>query len=875
LDSVAELGKKSLEADRTGGAGRPDPASEPFPALAGRYRAFTALLKANNRALEIMADLQSRMQGEIEIDPLHAQDDVEALIAEVGEIVAALSAMSPAAARGLTEIYEELADQIRGLLYRRRTIPEADLTLPLYRLNADLEEVAGGKAAHLGDMVTRLNLPVPPGFVVTTAAFKRFLGHNGLWESIREIMANSRLDEPGGMLAACLGVERLFLEGDLPPELALAMDKALADLLWDGSARAGLAVRSSAILEDTAVGFAGQYRTVLNVPPARLADEYRRILASQFSPHVVGYRQQFGLRLEEVAMAVAVMLTIPARASGVLYTCNPNAPEQKAVMISAVRGLGASAMSGEAPSSLYLVEKSEAARVLHQEIARQESMTVCLPQGGVGEVPVPPELADEPLLWPAQRRRLVEMGLELEEAFGRPVDMEWAVDYQGEVYLLQARGLRVIAKGIKPAHYERLVAGHTVLARQGQTASPGVAAGPVVKVQSPADLARVSPGSVLVAPSSLPEYAMVLDTVAALVTEVGGPASHLASVARERRVPAIFGVAEAGRLLAEGQEVTVDADRGLVYEGVIQALLTLRKTRLLALADTLAFRRLERALSRIIPLSFTDPRRPEFTPAGCRSLHDVTRYCHEMAMQEMFRYSEACLDQPAGDGGLARGAARRLAADFPLDLYLIDLGGGLREQARGPEVGQEDVLSEPLLSLLRGIHSVEWRGPGAVAAHVLAKSLDERGEEDDSQARALAFRHNYVLVSRQYMNLSTRLGFHYSTLDAYCSSTASDNYIRLTFMRGGADPTRRARRARYIGTILERSGFWVEVKKDNVFARLEKYPARVLESKLEVIGRLIVGTRQMDMLMFNDAVVDWYIEQFMKCETPPARGSDA
>lgn len=125
------------------------------------------------------------------------------------------------------------------------------------------------------------------------------------------------------------------------------------------------------------------------------------------------------------------------------------------------------------------------------------------------------------------------------------------------------------------------------------------------------------------------------------------------------------------------------------------------------------------------------------------------------------------------------------------------------------------------------------------------------------------------------MNLSSRLGFHYSTLDAYCSETDSDNYIRMTFMRGGADPARRARRARYIGTILERSGFWVEVKEDNVFARMEKYPAAVLVDKLAVIGRLIVGTRQMDMVMFNDAVVDWYIEQFMKGETLPGMGGSA
>jgi pyruvate,water dikinase len=313
--------------------------------------------------------------------------------------------------------------------------------------------------------------------------------------------------------------------------------------------------------------------------------------------------------------------------------------------------------------------------------------------------------------------------------------------------------------------------------------------------------------------------------------------------------------------------VTVDADRCLVYQGEIRALVLLQKRRLLALAETQAYRNLERVLQRIVPLNLTDPRAPEFSPAHCLSLHDITRYSHEMAMQEMFRYGEACLNTQGGDVCMIEGAARRLEADFPLDLYLIDLGGGISPRAKGAAVREAEITSLPMLGLLKGIHSVEWRGPGAIKADTLASALKDRGEEESV---SLAFRHNYVLLSRHYMNLSSRLGFHYSTLDAWCSEDASDNYIRMTFMRGGADLARRARRARYIGAILERSGFWVEIKQDNVYARMEKYPAEVLARKLGVIGRLIVGTRQMDMVMFNDAVVDWYVEQFMKGEAPPA-----
>lgn len=867
LATLAGMGfRRKRPAGGAGDGSSPGPTGVP-PELAGRYQAFTSLLKANNRALEIMAELQARVRGEVELSTQYVQASVEELAGQVGAIVAALDRMSPASAQGLAEVYENLVGRIRLRLSSHRAIPEAPLVLPFSAIGPDMEEVAGGKAAHLGEMTSQLGLPVPPGFAVTTYAFKRFLDHNGLWRDIQEIMARSCLDEPQGVLAACRSVEDLIRQGQMPPELTRAMDEALAPLLDAHPRASGVAVRSSAVMEDTSAGFAGQYQTALNVSPGQLADQYRQVIASQFSPHVVSFRHQRGLSLEDVAMAVAVMLMIPAQASGVLYTCNPNDPEQKAMMISAVRGLGARAVGGQMPTSLYLVEKTPMATVLRQEIISQESMTVCLAGGGLAEVPVPPEEREEPILEPAHLRALAHLGLRLEEHYGRPVDVEWALGPGGEMYLLQARGLRIITKGIKPADYDRLVAGHPVLLRGGVTASPGVAAGPVVQVQTSSDLAKVTPGCVLVAQSSLPEYSLFLDKAAALVTEVGAVASHLASVARERRVPAVFSAAGARQVLAEGQPVTVDADRGVIYQGRIQALVALQKKRFLALAETQAYHNLERVLSRIIPLNLTDPRLPEFSPAGCRSLHDITRYCHEMAMQEMFRYAEACLDQAGADACQARGAARRLMADFPLELYLIDLGGGISQDARGPAVREADIESLPMQGLLRGIHSVEWRGPGAVEAHTLAKSLAERGEGEHSER---AFRHNYVLLGRQYMNLSTRLGFHYSTLDAYCSANDSDNYIRMAFMRGGADPARRARRARYIGTILERVGFWVEVKEDNVFARMEKYPADLLAAKLQVIGRLIVGTRQMDMVMFNDAVVDWYIEEFMKGEASPS-----
>ncbi|MFZ5586342.1 MAG: PEP/pyruvate-binding domain-containing protein [Thermodesulfobacteriota bacterium] len=873
LNWLSRLGLGGKGSARPGArpAGGAPGLTSPVPGLplAQRYEQFIGLLRANNRALEIMAELQAKIRGDSDLSLEYVQDRVRELNDEVGRIVDCLGAMSPAAAEGLAEVYRELRLRINQILSRTRVIPEAEFVIPFSRLGMDQEDMVGGKAAHLGELTSHLNLPVPPGFAVTTYAFKRFLDHNDLWQRIHELLNRCRLDHQTEVVEACANIGRLIAQGELPPLLAQALEAAY-DQATAGRPDRGVAVRSSALMEDTSAGFAGQYETLLNVRRDGLAQAYKRIVVSQFSPQVVAYRHQRGLGLEDMAMGVAVMLMIPAQVSGVLYTCNPNDPEQDAMMVSAVWGLGARAVGGQMPSSLMLVSKSSPWRLIHQEIAPQETMTVATADGGLAESPLPDGLADEPLLSEAQLRQLWEIGQRLEEYYGRPVDVEWAVGPEGGLHLLQARSLRIIAKKIVPADYERIVAGHPVLATGGVTASPGVAVGRVVHVHGRADLAGVTEGCVLVAQSSLPEYALVLDKATGLVCEVGGPASHLASVARERRVPAVFGVPDARRALKQGELVTLDADRALVYAGEIRALVILQAKRFLALVETQAYRVLEKALERITPLNLTDPRKPEFGPAHCRTLHDITRYCHEMAMQEMFRYGESAGEVCYLEGGRlvcdTPGAARRLAADFPLELYLIDLGGGVDPAAAGAEVAEADVRCRPLLGLLKGIHSVEWRGPGAVEAKTLAESLQDH---HDPEVRRRIYRHNYVLISREYMNLSSRLGFHFSTVDALCSATDSDNYIRFTFLGGGADPPRRMRRARFIGAVLEKSGYWVDIQGDNVFARLEKYPCAVLEAKLAVIGRLFVMTRQMDMVMFSDAVVDWYVDQFMKGETPP------
>jgi pyruvate,water dikinase len=223
----------------------------------------------------------------------------------------------------------------------------------------------------------------------------------------------------------------------------------------------------------------------------------------------------------------------------------------------------------------------------------------------------------------------------------------------------------------------------------------------------------------------------------------------------------------------------------------------------------------------------------------------------------MFKISDIAADR--GEGAL------RLVAPVPLDLYLIDLGGGLAGVPAGAaEVALANIASIPLNALLRGIthealqalepRPVQFSGLLAVMREqMLAAPQYEERFGDKS----------YAIISDKYLNFSSRVGYHYSILDAYAGASVNKNYITFSFKGGAADDIRRNRRVRAIAIVLMGLDFGVDVKGDRVDARLQKYPADVILEKLETIGRLLVFTRQMDMLMAAEASVEAVAQSFL------------
>lgn len=818
-----------------------------------RYRAFLDVLRNNNRVLLTIKDMQEKAGGGFVYDRAYLRNAYETVADGVRAIVDGLDVLTEGAHPGLDEAFQRADAEIRSRLTEQIAIPDAPDVLDIFAVDRNQLAVVGGKCANLGDIGNRLDFPVPPGFVITTAAYRRFIEHNQIQDLLADRLASLDIRDYDALEAAGAEIQERVRDCAVPPALARSVFEAYDRLRERTGGNPRVAVRSSALQEDVLSSFAGQYRSALNIGAEELLDEYRRVVASLFTARAIFYFKGKGFPVAQMAMAVGVFAMVDAQCAGVLYSRDPEAPRADRLLLNAVKGLGPYAVGGEVASEHYRM--TDLAGEPGYELVQgglQTAMLVADPNGGTREVPVPADRRNAPCLTDAQIFQLADFARRAEAHFGLPQDLEWAVDAEGRPMLLQSRPLRLSRPAReRPAPRPSDAALVPPLIGDGVIASRGVGAGPVKVVRSEAELADFPEGAVLVVRNAYPEYAVVLERAAAVVVDMGSVLGHLATVAREYHVPALFNVGRATETLQDGLTVTVDAVEAAVHKG--------RRTDLIEAYPaeeepprTPVQRRLQEVLDLITPLHLTDPRSPEFQPDACTTLHDITRFAHEMALRAMFQLSR--------ESRFTERSARKLGTPFPLNWWVIDLEDGLAEDATGPTVPVEQVVSIPLRALWEGMTAVPWRGPPPVDTQGFISRMRSRGAaaERDFVDR------NYMVVARNFCNVSTRLGFHFSTIESYLCAEETLNYIAFVYTGGGADDNRKCRRARLIARLLERLDFRVEVRADAVFSRIEQHPMAVMADRLKALGHIIVHTRQMDMVMYNDKMVDWYYREFLR-----------
>ncbi len=809
-----------------------------------KFGHFKEFLGGNRNALRALAELEMLYYSGQSFTSADIAFQYEQLFGEVRALVNALNNL----AEHRHVLLNQQADVINAHVRRVLRPPVIRHDLPAVVALADLPATAtgdaGGKAANLARIAQKTDLLVPPGFVVTARGYDRFLNDNHLDQLVLDELAGLSPGHPR-MVEVSERLVSLILGADVPENLVELLQTHYQAVEQQTRSGIRLAMRSSAVREDSEASFAGQYRSVLNVAGDGLAAAYKEVVASSFSPRAISYRQMAGIDLTETPMCVLGLAMVDVAASGVLYTADPTNGQAETMQVSAIHGLGELLVSGNVTADTLVYDR-EAGTISHREIAVKR-MRLDAVEGGIEEHEVAVGEEEQAAITDEEAVRLAQAGAQLEALFGGPQDIEWAIDRERRLFILQCRPLQVAVKGTELIPEPDAAP----LMQGGLCASQGIAAGKVQLVDEQTDLSSVPDHAIVVAKTAAPRYAEIMGRISGLITEVGSTTCHLASVAREFGIPMAVNVSGAEDCLEPEAEITLFVqERPAVYSGLLIDHQPVKRR----IMDSSVHRMLRAVLNFLSPLHLTNPDDTSFRPENCASIHDIIRFAHEQAVREMFSLSSDADDEAV---------TVRLTTHIPLVLNLIDLGGGLKSGLSTCDtVSAEHFTSAPILALWRGLThpGINWNGTvqfdgSRFLTRLAASATSEFGPEPGGDS--------YALIGTDYLNLSAKFGYHFATLDTFCGDEPDHNYLNLQFSGGAGSFFGKTLRLQFLAKVLGELGCAVNIQGDLLEATLNRHARVDMLERLDQIGRLLASSRLLDMAITNQEDVDALAADFM------------
>jgi pyruvate,water dikinase len=464
----------------------------------------------------------------------------------------------------------------------KRLTEQKALVICFENLRKEDVPIVGGKNASLGEMISA-NMPVPPGFAITAFAYEKFIEETRIAAKIYEIIKETVTDinDPKQYDAASKKIRELIEKTPIPKAIEEAIRSAYKEL----NKRLNLkdtfvAVRSSATAEDLPdASFAGQQETFLNTKGIDdVLDKTRKCWSSLFTPRAIFYRNEKGFPHEKVFISVGVQKMVNSRAAGVMFTINPVTGDRDEIMIEGNYGLGETVVSGIVNPDDFLLDK-KTLNIKSRRIANKTIMYLRDPATGkTVHLDVPEAKRKEFCISEDEVMRLGQHAKLIEEHYGKPMDIEWAIDqdlpFPKNMFIVQARPETVWSgKTMETASGDEKKAGE-----QLKVVVKGLAAGKrsygfgVAKVVlSPEDAAtQMKKGDVLVTDMTNPDFVPFMKIASAIVTDKGGVTSHAAIVSRELAIPCIVGTETATKVMVTGKQYTVDSRNGIVYEGLLE-----------------------------------------------------------------------------------------------------------------------------------------------------------------------------------------------------------------------------------------------------------------------------------------------------------------
>ncbi|MBW2965765.1 phosphoenolpyruvate synthase [Candidatus Woesearchaeota archaeon] len=441
-------------------------------------------------------------------------------------------------------------------------------------------EIVGGKGANLGEM-TKAGLPIPPGFVVTAQTYKEFIEKTKIKDKILDIIKGLDIEDTAKLQETAKKIQELIKSTSIPEEIQEeikdnygmigAHRKSEAHEIMEGKDEF-VACRSSATAEDLPeASFAGQQATFLNIKgKEEVVNAVRDCWASLFTARAIYYREKNNFPTEKVFIAVVVQMMVNSDKSGVMFSINPATNDDTEIMIESAFGLGEAVVSGAVNPDLYIVDK-ESLKIKKIEVKEQKIKIIKDPKTGkTVKKKLSKKEESQQVCNDLEIRELARLAKKIEKHYGKPQDIEWAIEGQ-EVLIVQSRAVTTFkpkagekkkVEGVKEVEADVLV--------KGETASPGVASGPVKIIHDISELDKIQKGDVMVTTMTTPDMVPAMQKASAIVTDEGGMTCHAAIVSREMGIPCIVGTGKGTEVLKDGDVITVHATHGTVYAGKLE-----------------------------------------------------------------------------------------------------------------------------------------------------------------------------------------------------------------------------------------------------------------------------------------------------------------
>lgn len=456
------------------------------------------------------------------------------------------------------------------------------------QLSKDDVSIVGGKNASLGEMISHLSkmgVNVPGGFATTTHAYRDFLASNDLPGRIKQMLDPLDVSDIDALTTAGKTIRGWLLEASLPDALLQAITQAYERLVAESGDAVSFAVRSSATAEDLAeASFAGQQETLLNIRGLeQLIASIKVVFASLYNDRAIAYRVHHHFAHDKVFLSAGIqkMVRSDLGASGVVFTLDTESGFRDAVFITAAYGLGETIVQGTVnPDEFYVYKQGLTAgrpAILMRRLGAKAIEMIYDEKGEQGSSTLTREVEAERrqrfCLSDAQVEALARQALIIEQHYGRPMDIEWALDGLDEkLYIVQARPETVESRVGPTVERFKLSQKGKVLT-EGRAIGQKIGQGTARLIMNTEQMNTLQAGEVLVTDMTDPDWEPIMKRAAAIVTNRGGRTCHAAIVARELGIPAVVGCGEATTLIKDGVEVTIacsEGDTGYVYEGLLQ-----------------------------------------------------------------------------------------------------------------------------------------------------------------------------------------------------------------------------------------------------------------------------------------------------------------